>query len=315
MRILITGAAGFVATHLIKTLSENPGNQIFAWVKSEEESGRVNIPIEQIYIVDITKKEMVESAVKDICPDVVYHLAAQSSVGLSWKDPTITYEINIIGTSNLLEAVRRLSNKATVLLIGSAEQYGRVAREELPIRECCERKGTNPYSISKITQEIIAQMYVKEYGMRIICVRAFNHIGPGQDTKFVIPDWCSQIVSIERDERPPVIKVGNIGVRRDFTDVRDIVRAYIGLTEAGKSGEVYNVGSGISYSLQEILEMIIASSSKKGIHYEIDKNKLRPGDIEELRGDITKLQQDISWEPRITVKESILDIIRDLREK
>lgn len=315
MRILITGAAGFVATHLIQALSEDPKNLIFAWAKSEEEACRVNLPTEQIHIVDITKEEMVEDAVKIIRPEVVYHLAAQSSVGLSWKKPALTYEINIVGTAYLLEAVRRVSNKATVLLIGSAEQYGRVAKEDLPIRESCERKGTNPYSISKITQESMAQMYVKEYGMRIICVRAFNHIGPGQDTKFVIPDWCSQVVAIERDEHPPVLKVGNISVRRDFTDVRDIVRAYIGLTKDGKSGEVYNVGSGISYSLQEILEMILASCTKKRIRYEVDPKKLRLADIEELRGDITKLQLDISWKPQITIMDSLHDIIEEFRKK
>lgn len=315
MRVLITGAAGFVGTHMIQALKNEPGNHIFAWAKDRIEAEKIALSPGAIEVIDITKESSVRESIKKIRPDVIYHLAAQSSVGLSWKIPALTYEVNIIGTVHILEAVLASVPKAAVLLVGSAEQYGKVGRDEMPIKESRVLEGTNPYSVSKMTQEAIARLYVEHKKLNIIMVRAFNHIGPGQSTKFVIPDWCNQIAAIEHNEQEPVLYVGNIQVRRDFTDVRDIVKAYIALAEKGKAGEVYNVGSGKSYSLQQVLDIILECSLRNDIIYEVDQTKIRPADLEELVADVSKLKDTVQWEPKIDVQQSIKDILVSIRNK
>lgn len=314
MRVVITGAAGFAARHLIQAIEAEGRDEIFAWVKDANEATQLNLDKEHIYIADITDGKAVRDGIESIRPQLVYHLAAQASVGLSWKIPALTMEVNTVGTIHLLEALREFAPEAKLLLVGSAEQYGKIDAEELPIKETRSLEGINPYSVSKMTQELMAQMYAKRYGMHIVMVRAFNHIGPGQAVNFVIPDWCSQIVAMEKGIQEPVIRVGNIGVKRDFTDVRDIVSAYKQLIEHGRSGEVYNIGSGRSYSLEEILQKIIDASTIRGIRYEVDPNKLRPADVEELRADITKLQQEIVWKPQYTIEQSIEDLLKEMRE-
>lgn len=313
MRVVITGAAGFAAAHLMEALKAEGRTEIFAWVKDEEEAKRVRLDEKHIYIGDITDGKAVREGIEKIRPQRIFHLAAQSSVGLSWKIPAATMEINTVGTIHLLEAVREIVPDARLLLVGSAEQYGKVSEEELPIKETRALEGVNPYSVSKMTQEWMAQMYAARYGIHIVMVRAFNHIGPGQSANFVIPDWCSQVVAIENGKQEPRLLVGNIQVKRDFTDVRDIVRAYIQLIEYGQSGEVYNVGSGISYSLEEILQMILAAATKPGICYEVDAKKLRPADVKELKADIMKLNQIIDWKPQYTIEQSIRDILEEMR--
>lgn len=315
MRVIITGAAGFAAAHLIRAIEKNGCDEIFTWVKDQEEAARVRLDQEHIFVTDITDEQLVQQRIEQIRPDRVYHLAAQASVGLSWNMPALTMSVNTIGTIYLMEALRKYAPEARLLLIGSAEQYGKVTPEELPIKETRQSEGVNPYSVSKMTQEMMAQMYASRYGMHIVMVRAFNHIGPGQATNFVIPDWCSQVAAIERGDREPVIRVGNIRVKRDFTDVRDIVNAYIKLMEHGQSGQIYNVGSGVSYSLEEILQKIIQAGTMDHVRYEVDASKLRPADIEELRADITKLQQTIDWEPEYSLEQSIDDILNEMREK
>lgn len=315
MKILITGAAGFVGAHLIRRLKCDEQNEIYAWAKDSVESRQIALESNHIGIVDITQKMQVVEAFRSICPDRVYHLAAQSSVGLSWKEPALTYEVNAIGCIHLLEAVRLYQPHARVLLVGSAEQYGRVRPEELPIAETRPLQGLNPYSISKMAQEQTAMLYAAAYQLELVIVRAFNHIGPGQAARFVIPDWCSQVVRMERGQQSPKLLVGNIDVRRDFTDVRDIVRAYTELMEKGCAGEVYNVGSGCDYSLREVLDIIISGSSCEGISYEVDEGRLRPADTPELRADITKLQNTIAWKPAYRLEQSVGDILQELRQQ
>lgn len=314
MTILITGAAGFVGSHLIDFLQSNTGDIIYSSVLNEQEASTVRLEKDKIKIADITNAKQVDALIEEVRPNVVYHLAAQSSVGNSWKIPALTYSINIVGTTNLLESLKKYELQSTkVLLIGSAEQYGSIKPEELPVTEEHALTAANPYSISKVTQEMLAKMYVKSCGMDITMVRAFNHIGPGQNTNFVIPDWCSQIVKIEKGEQEPVLKVGNISVKRDFTDVRDIVRAYYLLSQKGKAGEVYNVGTGKSLSLEDILNVMKELSVHDSISVEIDPDKLRPADIPELIADVSKLKEATGWEPQFHVKDTIGDILNSMR--
>lgn len=315
MKVLITGAGGFVGTHMIQTLKDMPGNQVFAWARDKAEAKGIALPAGAVEVVDITDQGMVRESIKGIRPDVIYHLAAQSSVGLSWELPSLTYEVNIMGTVHILESVLKFAPKAVILLIGSAEQYGKVSKEEMPIKESQILKGENPYSVSKMTQEAIAQLYVQHQNMNIVMVRAFNHIGPEQSKQFVISDWCHQVAAIERNEQEPLLYVGNIKVRRDFTDVRDIVKAYIALSEKGKAGEVYNVGSGKSYSLQEILDIIVTCSLRSDIRYETDAAKMRPSDLPELVADVTKLKNTVTWEPEISLQQTIQDILFSIRNQ
>lgn len=315
MKILITGAAGFVGGHLIEALKDNCKNEISAFVLNEKEAGRVNLPKENIYLVDITNASKVKDTVKEIRPDMVFHLAAQSSVGLSWKHPALTYSVNITGTVNILEALKEFSPNARILLVGSAEQYGSVAIDEQPIKETQHLVGNNPYSVSKMAQEAAARLFLKDSNLQIIRVRAFNHIGAGQETKFVIPNWCSQAISMEKDlKKDSCLFVGNINVKRDFTDVRDIVRAYILLAENGKSGEIYNVGSGISHSLEDVLKLIKENSFRKDITWKVDESRLRPSDIEELCADVTKLKSTVDWEPVYTLEQSVKWIMEEMRK-
>lgn len=316
MKILVTGAAGFVGHHLINELKKDSENnsEIYAFVLNDQEKGRVDLPEDKIKMVDITKKNEIKEAIKLIEPDVVYHLAAQSSVGLSWKLQSLTYSVNIVGTTFLLESLAEFSPKATVVLIGSAEQYKVTNEDSMPISETHNVHGANPYAVSKMAQEAAAELFCKTSELRIIRVRAFNHIGAGQETKFVVPDWCSQVVQMERDlSKNPILMVGNVKVKRDFTDVCDIVRAYIMLAKSGKSGEIYNVGSGAAYSLEEILSLIISNSKREGITWQIDENKLRPTDIMELRADITKLENETGWKPQIAIEQSICRIMEEMR--
>lgn len=315
MKILITGAAGFVGRHLIDALKCFKENEIYAFVLNKNEFQNVELPAERIFQVDITNIKNVYEKIEIIRPDIVYHLAAQSSVGLSWKNPALTYNVNITGTVNLLEALSVYCNDARVLLIGSAEQYDVKYDTEQPIAESHKLVGNNHYSVSKLAQEAAAGLFIKNTDLQIIRVRAFNHIGAGQETKFVIPDWCSQVISMEKNlHKEACLAVGNVKVRRDFTDVRDIVNCYILLAQNGVSGEIYNVGSGVSRSLEDVLEIIKKNSTRNDINWKVDENKLRPTDIMELRADVRKLKSVTGWSPKYSLDDSIQWIMEEMRK-
>lgn len=315
MRVLITGAGGFVGKHLIDCIREKGEAEIFATALDEREAANIDLPETNITQIDITDREKVDALIAKVRPDYIYHLAAQASVGLSWKIPNVTLRVNIEGTLNILEAMRKAELlKTRILLIGSAEQYGKVTAKDLPISENQSVVAGNPYSISKIAQEQLANIYKDAYGMDICIVRAFNHIGVGQRPDFVIADWAGQIVEIEKGNKEPKLFVGNIKVKRDFTDVRDIVKAYTMIMEKGVSGEIYNVGSGKSISLEELLQTMISLSKEKNIEICVDPNKVRAADIEDLVADNTKLRETIGWEKTISLETTLTDILDSLRK-
>jgi len=313
MKVLIIGAAGFSGGHLIDLLSQQTDIEIFASKLKTEKLDRSGSNI-TVLDLDILHKDEVSDLISQIRPDYIIQLAAISSVSYSWKEPALTFDINVIGTINILEAVRKSEINPRILLIGSAEEYGNVKPESLPIKEDCSIDPRSPYAVSKVSQEMTARMYASVYNMEIVMVRAFNHIGPGQTPVFAIPGFAEQIAKIEKGMQEPVIKVGNLSVKRDFTDVRDIVRGYWDLVRYGEAGEVYNIGSGKSYSLQTILDTLISMSNKK-IITEIDPGKFRPADIPELRADISKIYKKINWKPEIDINTTLSDILEYWRKK
>ena len=244
--------------------------------------------------------------VAEFAPDAVVNLAAVSSVGLSWKIPQKTVEVNVNGAVNVLEAARKMPDPPKVLLVGSSEEY---APSERPLRETDPVDATNPYGISKVAQERFAEVYAERYGLRVYRTRSFNHTGPGQSDAFVIPSWCRQVAEIERSGRPGVLKVGNVDVRRDFSDVRDVARAYRMILESDYAGEVFNVGSGTAYPLREIAETICGFSSQR-VEIEVEPALLRPSDNPVICCDRVKLRTLVGWEPSHLLKKTIYSIFK-----
>ena len=310
MRALIIGAGGFVGRYLIQELAENKQWEICATKLPSEQITAGKCEVRDL---DILCETAISELLADIKPDYIFHLAAQSSVAVSWKRPALTVDINIKGSVNLLEAVRNSGLSPRILLIGSAEEYGYAANTDVAVDETVHPEPANIYAITKYTQNMIGELYHKAYGMEIISVRAFNHIGPGQLPQFVVADFCKQAADIEAGRQEPVIRVGNLSAKRDFTDVRDIVRAYGLLAENGRAGETYNVGSGKAVSIQSILDRICELSSAK-IDVEIDKNRFRPADVPKIEADITKLTKDTGWRPVIELEKSLVDILGHFRD-
>lgn len=306
---LVIGAAGFVGGYLIRELY-NAGIETYATKLSHE---KLESPYAKILNLDIMNKEAIIALLFETRPDYIYHLAAQSSVGLAWKNPCLTVDVNIKGSLNVMDAIRQLFYKPRVLLIGSGEEYGHIRPNETPISEENPLRPGNIYAATKACQNMIGNIYSQAYDMELMMVRAFNHIGPGQAPMFVVSDFCKQVAEIEKGLREPVMMVGNLAAKRDFTDVRDVVRAYVKLAKMGQSGETYNVGSGHAKTIQEILDLII-SMSKVNIKVEIDPNKLRPVDVPIIEADITKLFELTGWRPEIPLQRTIsetLDFWRD----
>ena len=308
MRVLVIGAGGFVGHYLLDELAKVP--QLYATKLPGETLLGTNAEIRDL---DITNTEAVFSLFEEIRPDCVYHLAAQSSAALSWKKPQLTLNINVIGALNVLEAIRALDLKTRVLLIGSGEEYGNILPQEIPIKESTPVRPANPYAVSKLAQNLLGGLYAKAYQMDILSVRAFNHIGPGQAPAFVASDFCRQVARIEKGRQEAVISVGNLSAIRDFTDARDVVRAYSLLMEKGVSGKTYNVGGGTVCTIQELLNRIL-KLSKVSIRVEIDGARLRPIDTPEISADISELKKDTGWMPVRTLDETLNDTLNDWRK-
>ena len=316
MKALVIGAAGFVGKYLAQHLTEN-----LHW-----DAVLTKLPAEtiadtdcKVADLDIRKGEEITALLQEERPDVIFHLAAQSSVALSWKKPQMTTAVNVTGCINLLEAVRSIADYAPrILLIGSGEEYGHLPKGVSVVSERTPVNPGNPYAVTKAAQNLFGALYATAYGMKIVMVRAFNHIGPGQLPQFVAADFCQQVAEIICGKKEAVIRTGNLLAKRDFTDVRDVVRAYGLLAMHGRSGETYNVGSGRSISIKSLLQEIIRLSGVK-IRTETDPAKLRPVDIPDIRADIAKLQEDTGWMPEISITETLHEMltyfVRQIKEE
>jgi GDP-4-dehydro-6-deoxy-D-mannose reductase len=303
MRALIIGGAGFVGGYLISEL-----------VSAGWEVGATCLPSETIsgdceaLTLDILKKDDILAVLRGFRPDIVYHLAAQSSVAVSWKKPQLTAEINVVGTINVLEALREYGEGVRTILIGSGEEYGFIREGSCPLSEDEPLRPGNIYAATKACQGMIGEIYARAYKMDIVMVRAFNHSGPKQAEIFVISDFCRQIAEAEKGLREPVMKVGNLTAKRDFTDVRDVVRAYRLLGEKGVSGKTYNIGRGRAVDIQFILDTAL-KLAERPIEVVRDPARMRASDIPIIEPDVSSIRDDTGWQAEISMEKTIADTL------
>lgn len=305
-KVLITGCSGFLASHLIKRLIKEYDIYGFTEIKDFKTN-------EFDYrVIDIRDDEKVKNYIREVKPDLTFHFAAITNVGFSWKNKKLTYEVNIIGSSNLFEALSEYSPNSRVLIMSSAELYGNKGNKPIGTREEIDVK--NPYSLSKYSMEMISDLYNERNDLNIVKIRAFNFTGPGQDSKFVASDFAKQIAMIERGYSEPIIHVGNLDVKRDFSDVRDIVEYLIKISDEGKAGEIFNLCSGEAYSIRFILETLLSFSNMQ-IDVIVDKSKLRPADIPVLFGDYNELKTRLKIDKKYKIEETLFDLLEFWRKR
>lgn len=303
MRALITGSEGFVGKYLRAEL-EAYGYDV---------TGLDLMPGEKTVAVNLLEAEKVDALLQELQPDVIFHLAGQANVGLSWKKPAMTMEINLIAAINLMEAARKHCPNCAVILVGSSDEYGNLKEKGQLVSEETPLQPVTPYAISKIAQEQMGQAYAMAYGMKICMTRSFNHGGAGQKLGFMIPDFAQGIVKVERGEADAV-SVGNLESKRDFTHVKDIVRVYRLIAEKGKPGEIYNIGSGKTYSAGEVLDRLIGMA-KCPVPVRQDPARMRPSDTPVVCCDNSKIRNDTGWEPQLTIDDILRDTLDYYRSK
>jgi len=316
MRILITGITGFVGSHLTEWALSRGADVIGAlrWRSNTEhiEHLRDRLTLIQSELRELSSaRDLVERA----RPDYIVHLAAQSFVGASWQTPAETLMTNAIGQMNLFEAIRQLGSASRFLVIGSSEEYGLVEPDELPIRETNPLRPLSPYAVSKVTQDLMGFQYFKSYGLDIVRARAFHHTGPRRSDNFSTSTFARQIAEIEAGLREPVVVAGDLKPVRDFSDVRDIVRGYWDLLERGTAGEVYNLCSGVDWTIERMLTFLISQSSVPGIEIRTDVARLRPSDVPVLRGSYEKIARAVGWRPRIPLEQTLTDLLDYWRQR
>lgn len=314
MNILITGIAGFVGTHLATYLCRETSHKINGVIHRHDRRIQHLRQSLELHRGDLRDGLWVSELIRRIQPDYLLHLAAWSDVGGSWQQPWTAYELNIQCQLNLLEGLCRWAPHCRTLVVSSNEIYGLVRAEELPIGEDTAFRPNNPYGVSKLAQDMMGLQYWLSHQLPVVRVRSFNHIGPGQADDFVASAFARQIAEIERGFREPVVWVGNLAAQRDFTDVRDVVRAYWLALTMGEAGQVYNVGRGRSFPVQYVLDTLIAYSTSK-VRIVVDPSRLRPSDVPTSICDNSRLVQTTGWQPQYSLDETLKDLLDDWRKQ
>lgn len=313
-KALITGITGFAGSHLAQALLAKK-MAVFGFYHPGHSRQNINHLKNQINLIpcDVLQKAKIETAIAKIVPDYVFHLAASSSPAQSFKDPQSVLENNIFGELNLLQSLVKIKSKAKIVIIGSADEYGNVAQKDLPIKEDTPLSPLSPYAVSKVAQDMLGLQFFLHHKLSIVRLRPFNHIGPRQSPAFVIGAFAHQIAMLEK-KGGGTIKVGNIESYRDFTDVRDIIQAYILAAQYCQIGEVYNVGSGKQVKIADVLRIML-SLAKVKIKVKKDKSLFRHGDIKIIYCDFSKFRNQTSWEPKIPLVKTLSDTIEYERNK
>ena len=308
MRVLITGINGFVGGHLAERLLASGRWEVWGLARQpalalEQLSGRVR------YIAaDMNSADQVAAALESARPEVIFHLAGQANVSRSFADPAGTLQANLLGQTYMFQAVLRLRQDPLVLVAGSNEIYGAVRPEDLPLDEDTPLRPVNPYAVSKAAQDLLAFQYFVSHHIRTIRLRPFNHIGPRQSDTFVASAFAAQVARIEAGRQPPLMRVGNLSAERDFTDVRDMVRAYEVAALHGEPGEAYNIGSGQPVRIQRLLDTIMMLSAKD-IAVEADPARMRPADVPTVVCDSRRFRARTGWAPQIHLEQTLYDIL------
>lgn len=302
MKALVTGSSGFYGTHLCRELEVND----YQVIRCDIKKGKDTI------IADITDVEMIKNLLVECKPDILINLAGQANVGLSWKKPQLTFQLNTIGLVNILEAVKTINSKIRVIAVGSSDEYGKLLDRGTNVTEDIPVNPMTPYAISKLAQEQFASLYYKNFGLDICMIRQFNLGGAGQAKGYIIPDFASGIVEIENG-RSQYLSVGNLDSARDFTHVKDACRAVRLIAEKGHSGEIYNICSGVTHTAREILDKLVARSVAN-IEIRQDSSKMRPSDTPVIRGNHSKLTDHTGWEPAFDLDDILNDVLEYQRK-
>ncbi len=317
MRVLITGITGFAGSHLADyLLAEQPQVEVFGLYRWRSPRDNVAHLGDRVRLLegDLRDESSLRRVVAESRPDMIFHLAAQSYVPTSWRAPTETLTTNIAGQSNLFEAVRAVGLDPVIQIACSSEEYGLVLPDEVPIDEDNPLRPLSPYAVSKVAQDMLAYQYFRSYGTRTIRTRGFNHTGPRRGEVFVTSNFARQVAMIEAGLQKPAIRVGNLDAVRDFTDVRDMVRAYWLAATRGTPGEVYNIGSGTGITIRELLDRLLALSQVE-VEVEVDPERLRPSDVEVLICNGAKFHAATGWKPQIPFQQTLQDVVDYWRGK
>ncbi len=314
-RALITGITGFAGSHLAELLlKENV--EVYGvqrWRSKNDNIEHIKNQI-QFHEADLLDAHSLYKVIEEVKPKYIFHLAAQSYVQSSWASPANTLEVNIIGSVHLFEAVRKSGLDVTIQIACSSEEYGKVMPDELPIKETNPLRPLSPYAVSKIAMDYLGYQYFESYGVKIIRTRGFNHTGPRRGDVFAESTFAKQIAEIEKGISKPVVYVGNLEAKRDFTDVRDMVRAYYLSVQKCQPGEVYNISSGNAWRIKDVLDMLLSMSLVK-IKVVPDKDRMRPSDVEVLIGDSSKFKKLTGWKPEIPFQKTLEDLLNYWRKK
>ncbi|AEI41873.1 GDP-mannose 4,6-dehydratase [Paenibacillus mucilaginosus] len=315
MKALITGITGFVGSHMAEYLLNN-NIEVYGTIRHRSRMNHISHLVDDLNLVECELRDpfSVESVIGHVKPDLIFHLAAQSFVPTSWNSPMDTIHNNVAGQLNIFEAVRRLGLNSKIQIACSSEEYGHVEPSEVPIKETNPLRPLSPYAISKVTQDYLGYQYYKSYGLHVVRTRTFNHTGPRRGENFVTSNFSKQIAEIEKGIKPPVIHVGNLQAKRDFTDVRDIVRGYWLALEKGDPGDDYNIASNTCWTIEEMLNLLL-SYSKVEVQVQEDPARLRPSDVEILLGDYSKFHQKTGWKPEIPFEQTMLDLLNYWRDR
>jgi GDP-4-dehydro-6-deoxy-D-mannose reductase len=316
VRLLITGITGFVGSHMAE-YALGHGALVFGSSRWRSKTESIEHLRSRVTLIESDLRDLssVRELIDIVKPTHVIHLAAQSFVGASWQTPAETLSTNINAQINLLESIRTLRLEPRFLAVGSSEEYGMVYEDELPIRETNPLRPLSPYAVSKVTQDLMGYQYFKSYGLPIVRSRAFNHTGPRRGEVFVESNVAKQVAEIEAGLCEPIVRVGDLKPRRDFTDVRDIVRGYWLLLERGEPGEVYNLCSGRAWAIQEVVDFLVAQSTVKGVTVKTDPARFRPSDVMVLEGDPSKIEKATGWKAEIPFERTLTELLNHWRER